>query len=867
MNARAVLWWRVVVALGLAARLPPAPAEPPEPITVTDYDEGDFYLVRGGQRFSYHGMRDSWVFNRAMSWLDSSSGVDGAVLCYCQQSPLLLTGTAQVSRWYTGEGNELADVDEQFTRFTKRNPHSAWDHAALPPLQFQIEQHPRAELEVSQATHPWQFLAVIKGRSGPPLYASPWHKGPGRLTVDLLKLYRQKGYHHHFAEMNFFLATWTEQADHQASVLFRLCLKGEEAIIPCLPVIRTVLRAERQGVPLYAVVLDRQARRLGRDTVLVTATLGKKTVSLSEDGRGIWRVMLRGLPVGDHQAQLRAVWKANPHQTASSVLRIRVTDGQFIGYDPGLRLLTRAGRPLGPLSGSYRGQPVFRGIGTARESFLHGQLDWQLAILEPSRPDYGFHFWESLTERELDADYAYLRRCGWDLIHLCQGWLWWPRLDAAGRLAPFGAEQLATVCQAAGRHGLRVHLALSHYPLGKKSPPYAQYLEAGFQPEDYRNPKSRFFRMFGQYLEQFAAVFRDETALSSFTAAGEGDPDCGALFVNMVYDQLQAHDGNHLVMAEPHHQITQHPNYYRHQGWKPLLGGMRTYGIDRLEPEHLGVKFKLAAMGHLFMAEGCFYGFLGGNHQYMNAQMPIDSYRGRLRQTLYTGLALRNPMLLTWEERIVEDERVVLAQVCRAVDWTKRFQTPPIAIRVDAGLMPVGQRGPLVQYEKALSRMPLECCYVWQDEAVPEGTLYTIDARKGFFEPAFVSAGGRLPDALKAHMPLGLPAGLAASYSWSEDRRTLLAYIRRTDRGGPDGKALPAVLRIQNFPDQALAFRLFDLDAKQPIREGTLRRTATLEVPGRCDGLFLVISETPSGGGGDPPDRSRPGYPFGEGPL
>ena len=57
---------------------------------------------------------------------------------------------------------------------------------------------------------------------------------------------------------------------------------------------------------------------------------------------------------------------------------------------------------------------------------------------------------------------------------------------------------------------------------------------------------------------------------------------------------------------------------------------MRTYHIEWLKPqppESVGVQFKLAAMGDIFMGEGCFYGFLGGNHQYMNPEMPIDSYR------------------------------------------------------------------------------------------------------------------------------------------------------------------------------------------------------------------------------------------------
>jgi len=298
--------------------------------------------------------------------------------------------------------------------------------------------------------------------------------------------------------------------------------------------------------------------------------------------------------------------------------------------------------------------------------------------------------------------------------------------------------------------------------------------------------------MFGRYLEQFAAVFRDETAISGFTAAGEGDPDCGTLFVNRVHDTLQARDGRHLVLCEPHHHITRRQSFYRAAGWKPLLGGMRTYGIDRHPLEAVGVQFKLAAMGHVFMGEGTFYGFLGGRHQYMNVEMPVAAYRRRVRETIYTGLAHRNPILLTWEERLVEDERVVFEQVRRAVDWSQRFRQPPLAVRVDGSLMPIAKRGPLFRLEARLARFPLECVYVWEDEPAPEGTVATLDARRPLEPPAFVSDGGALPDSLKAHMPLHLPAGWAASTSWSRDGRTLLAFLRDAAAPQPPGGATEA---------------------------------------------------------------------------
>jgi len=746
-------------------------ATPPPAVSVSDYDSGDVYWVRGGVKQPYHGMREAWVFNRAMVWLDEKAGLDGAVVCYSSQSPLLLTGRRQVSRWYAGRANELSNADDEFTRFVKKDPKRQVDHVSLPPFQFHLEQHPIAELQVRQATHPWQFLIVVKGRSGPPLFASPWREGPGRLAVDARALYRRKGYRHHFAELHFCVATWTKDPKERAAVVFRLRLNGRPAIVPSLPAIRTAERAKRQGVPIYAVVLDEKAQRLGKGTVEVTASIGKTAVRLSENGSGVWKGIVRGLPVGEHKATLSAGWKRAGRAPAVSTLDIHITDGQFVGYDPKLRLLTKRGKPIGPITGSYRGQVMFKGIGAPGESPLHGRKEWEAAHATPGKPDYGFHWWESLTERELDADYAYLARCGWSVVHLCQGWLWWERLDCGGRIAPHGAEQLACVLAAARRHGLHVHFALSHYPLGQKSAPYAQYLEAGYRRGDYANPSSKFYQMFISYLRHFATLFRDETALSGLTAAGEGDPSCGKTFVNAVHDFVQTRDRNHLFLCEPHHRMSRDPNYYRKAGWRPLLGGMRTYFIDRQPAEAIAVQFKLAALGHVFMAEGLYWGYMG-------AASRTARYRERVRETFYTGLAYRSPIMMSWEERVVEDERLVFEQVRRAIDWSEPFQRPRLAIRIGPRSMAGAGRRTLCRYEAALSRIPLEHAYVWENDPVSPGTLHTIEARQPFSEPAFLSDGGKLPDALRSEMPLRLPEGFAANYSWSQDRRTLLAFIR-----------------------------------------------------------------------------------------
>ena len=263
------------------------------------------------------------------------------------------------------------------------------------------------------------------------------------------------------------------------------------------------------------------------------------------------------------------------------------------------------------------------------------------------------------------------------------------RLDAGGRIAPHGAEQLALLCAAARRHGLHLLFALSHYELGRYTPPYAQYLEAGYEREDYNKPDSKFYQMFANYLAHFATVFRDETGIFAFSAAGEGDVRCGKTFVNTVYDFFQARDGNHLFICEPHHAFIKRPDFYQKEGWKPVLAGMRTYHIDRHPPEAIGVQFKIAAMSDVFMAEGLAWGW----GTFKDAASNPDHYRRENRRTFYTGLAYRNPIVVTWAERVVEDEQIVFEQVRRTVDWSKPFARPRVALRIGLKSMPPQSTG------------------------------------------------------------------------------------------------------------------------------------------------------------------------------
>jgi hypothetical protein len=263
---------------------------------------------------------------------------------------------------------------------------------------------------------------------------------------------------------------------------------------------------------------------------------------------------------------------------------------------------------------------------------------------------------------------------------------------------------------------------------------------------------------------------------------------------------------------------------------------MRTYMIDKLKFEYVPVQLKIGALGHVFLGEGLFWG-------YLNAPNQTDRYRRRVRWEFYTALAYRSPIQLSWEERVVEDERIVFEQVRRAVDWSKPFRRPGLTLRIGKDL-----HG-LTRHEEALSQIPLEYAIALKDDPAPAGTLATIDTEAEFTEPAFALAGGALPETLKAEAPLRIPKGFAAHYSWTEDRDVLLAFIRpvvfqpaggEASEGPADAGPAGARIELANFPDRKLRYRLYDLAAKKMAAEGEFAKGVTIAVPAGASDLFVV---------------------------
>lgn len=804
-------------------------------------------------------MMRPWVFNRAMEWHRENR----CILAYCVGGNLPLTGVNAVSAWHSDPANSIQQGGD-YARFEKRSTVRRRDCAVLPSFQFHLGQHPTVELTVSEASDDWQFVISIKGRGGAPLISSGWQKGEGRFTFDVAEALTARGYDLNYPEFHFVMGVWGKDAGSPSSVTFRVRLLAQPALVSCLPVIRTMETASKSGVPILAAALNGRGQLLESDKVNVYAIVGGRKIALKETN-GFWKASVRGLEQGNHRVKLAAEGEIKKTATA----HLRVTNGRFWGYDRRHHSFTRDGSPTGPRSGSYQGTFFFRDAGLPGERVVNGQKEWD-SWDRAKAPGEHMHYWEALTEEELDDRFSYLAKCGFDHLHVAQHWGIWERLDAAGRIAPHGAEQLALYLRIADRHDLSLIQALSHYEYTTQlhgwhgTIPFTRYLDAGFEDDDWYQPgrNPRFEKLFHRYLLDFVTLFREEPALFAMTASGEGDAHNGIRRSHDVFDFVRSHDKNHLFLAEPTHIIRKLPREYC-EGWRQDLFGGRTYAIaEQLLPEFdLGIEFKFYQLGRLFMAEGSWAtsNLYAQFHHRVLREGPWASgswvgtrrYRTRLRDSIYLGLVHRLPLIMTWDEQICEDEHRFLSKIRDMVDWSQKFMAPKVTLRVDDSSAAGEGRANLVKYERAFARLLLAHQLIGPDDTVPEGTLVVLDARQPFQQPAFQSEGGVLPDALRKLMPLSVSDGYCVNYTWSENRRTLLAYIynvtNHTEVGFPLAgrfhrlpKDAELEIRLQSLPQTRLKYRLYDLCEKRIRQEGPVKRELVFEI-GKTDRDYFVL--------------------------
>jgi hypothetical protein len=812
-------------------------------------------------------MREPWVFNRAMRWVEPGNGTTIAV---SEGGSLQLTGERQAGRWYTEPGNEVT-VKGHATRFVKRTDRRRRDCAVLPSFQFHLGQHPVLRLKVSEATDEWQFVASLKGRSGAPFLSSGWQNGSKTMEFDLRQKLQELGYTKHYAEVHFVIGLWGKDAASTGVVEFEAELVASPAVVASLPIIRTAAAA-KSGAPVSAVVTDRDGSRLGKDAVVVHAMVQGERLALKER-EGVWTGTLKKLSSGNYPVQIvaqrarSANRKSNSPDTmrdeeiAPAVLQVRVTDGQFYRYDKEHNCIVHRGKPAKPLTGSFQGTFFYRDAGLKTETLVKTQADWDNWDRgEP--PGEHQHYWESLTEAELEARFRYLSENGWDLVHLHSHYGIWERFDAFGHPAPHGVEQLATYIRVASKYGLGVMVTLSSYPYSistkawdEGTTPYAQTLEAGFKNEDWYEPANEpFGSQYRRYLKSMVALFKDETGLFSWSSSGEGDWKNGPKRFLDTQQVIRSLDRDHIIVSEPilgvgelpAKQVTPYPSD---------LVGDRNYGLGGAIPfeQNMGILYRLNRMvPNMFLAEGSYpsshlYTHMTGSG---NPYVGMPEYRLHVRDTLYLGLVHAMPVMMTWDEVFTEDERRILKQARSRFDWREPREEPPVSVIIgDEEAKNQAKLGPI---EATLSRLALDYRLI-ADPAEAKPTEMVIDARKEFDLKAFESAQ-TIPEKVRRRLALRLSPDWAASHYIARDRKSALIYIYNTaaqtqnaiylgarHQRRPEPRAL-SVEFINFAPD--LPFTLYDLNVKKAMLQSRISTGIALPMTSH-DYLVLVGGSQP----------------------
>ena len=818
-------------------------------------------------------MRGAWVFNRAMRWREAG---DGTVLAWSEGGDLALTGPRQASRWYSDPANEVADEGEA-VRFVKRSTVRRRDAVVLPSFQFHLGQHPVLRLAVTEASDDWQLVVSVKGRSGAPFLSSGWQRGPRAIDLDIAGKLRELGYETSYAELHFAMGVWARSAAEPSTAAFTARLLARPAVVGCLPVVRTEAHA-KEGVPVSAVVTDERGVRLGAAEVSVFAVDGASRVPLRE-ADGAWTGVLAGLGPGDHPVRLVA--EAAPGRPARAFAPAqawaRVTDGVFARYDRAANLVRIGGRPAKPLSGSFQGTFFHRDAGLASERMVETQADWDEWDRSVA-PGEHQHYWESLRPAELARRFAYLARNRWDLAHLHSHYGIWERFDAFGNPAPHGVEQLAAYVRAASAAGLRVMVTLSSYPYSagthawdEGTTPYAQTLESGFRNEDWFDPaREPFNGQYRRYVTSFVRLFRDETAIFSFSSSGEGDWKNGPARFLDTQKVIRSVDTEHLVVSEPVMNFQKLPAS-QVAPYPSDLVGMRNYALGAAIPfeQHMGIQFRLGRMvPNMYLAEGSF----PSSHLYtaLSKNPPpyvgTREYRIHVRDTLYLGLVHRMPLLVTWDEVFTEDERRVLAEARERFDWTQPLEEPAVAVVVGDAEAKVEAHGRLGPLEAALTRLPLDYRFVAdRRDARPGETV--VGARKAHEASRFASLD-RLPARLRERVPFTLSAGWSASYCLAKDRRSMLAYVYNTAAKGETSfylgankhrRPAPAELRLGLRGVAPTGFVLFDLETKAAVQQGAAAPGTLIREAATVHDYLLLLAPEPRSASRSPGARPAGG--------
>lgn len=781
------------------------------------------------------------TFNKSFRWIRHSPNI----LAYSEGDSLYLTGEQRASEWFSDEKNNILHKN-RICIWQKRSNCRAKDGIVLPTFQICLLQHPVLKLSVQASSQTeWQFSIALKGRAGLPLIVSEWQKGSQNLTFEIAKTLQKKGYTLHYAELHFALCVWTEKPEKNAEIQFVAYFPTQMALVPCLPVIVQ----QNQEIPLSAILADKTGKPISSRSLLVT--IQEKTQVL-QFRNGLYAGRFESLPVGNYEAVFSAEGLAPVKQI------VRVTDGIFCTFDKSQNIIYKANTPISPLTGSFQGIVYVREVGTENEKIINTQEEYQ----QWKETDKHYHYWESLTEKELAYRFKYLQMCGWNVLHICQHWSSWIRFDAGGNISPFATEQLALYIRTAEKYGLRVMIALTHYPYYDNQV-WKTYKETGYQEKlHWQNPQTNpaFEKLFEQYLSDIGMFLKYETNILAVSASGEGDHNeaTGLLRAQHIIQHFKKQAPYHLVIGEPiWYYFERGLPATQIEGWQMQdILGSRTYGLGKtFAPElEIGVYFRLNQMfPNINMLEGSF----PAPEIYSRFYYPSDSdlhrswigtrmHRLNLRDSLYIGLTRKPALLMTWEEYLTEDERIVMHELKKII----KFHLPIYPTTVAVCIVPEHQTFRLKELtdieEQFTQKQIMNYRYITSpEEARPDEFL--LDIREKFQWAGFQSEGGIMPDSFRDRIPMFVSNGYAVSFAENDEH--LWAYCYNV-RGYKKHEALYARFHRNPLPEnleirfkaslEGRKFLLFSLNQKQIFLEGVVGKT-----PVRCeqstDDFVLVV--------------------------
>ncbi len=762
----------------------------------------------------YAFLSKNWVFNRAMKWVRTT---DGNIFCYSECDTLKLTGEKQVSRWFSDPVNSIYQSGER-SIFIKQSKIRVRDAVVLPALQFHLGQHPVLSLSVSKANCDWQFCIAIKGRAGKPLLSSGWQKGAKTITFNIAGELDKKGYELKYAELNMVMGVWTGDSLKPAKVEFSAFMKTQAAIITSLPVIKTLSKASR-GIPIEILLCDKSGK-LTHDSNLQPLLSFNGLIHAMLLSDKTYTTVMPFFQQGNHQIN----FISNQKEGLTQKQIIRVTDTEYFKFDKEIAAIKRHDTILSPVTGSYQGAFYFTETGKPEERMVQGQEEWNRRNPNELR----LHWWESLTTKELELRFSYLGTNKWKVLHLNQHWNNWERLDAGGNIAPHGAEQLALYIRSADKYGLAHIQDLSHYPYYQNTV-WQQYLDAGYKETDWFNIGVQpFTNLFHQYLHDVATLFKDETAILSIGASGEGDKYnhlSRSLDIMNTYKEI---DNRHLFDGEPIHIYNQLPGKDI-AGWPQDFLGSRTYLLgNQVETElDMGMYFRMNRMNsNVCMLEGSFPAPSGyckmtfdPKDDKFNSWTGSEIYRINLRTSIYMGLVARQALLVTWDEHFTEDERIVFEQIRKQIQWNKKLMEPKVGILISDSLFKTKFQKIATQYERYFTATyPIDYKYI-EEGSKFKGVVF--DLMKPFSPPV-------LPPSVKNYFEVS--PGYAVSYSVTEDGSQLLAYVYNITNHKNYSVEYSYIHRLPNPADLKITsknltgnyqYQIYDLDDKKLVKEGS----------------------------------------------